>query len=368
MSEPLDNLELERFLTAVRSYSEDPPKSLSDWERAVIEFVRTMGGRVFKAKYSLLLFGDESKDRLIDLAREMQSKDRVTIEALFWIAFYEACHFKEGLYLKGSFDAGDIEIQALWDKVSDLSLGEYGMRANYVDFKLTRNIVEAELKKLRADAITAVSELRDAAEAQVKDRIRGIEEAVEKISGWDADLSGWQEKADALGKFYKNQLEKINFAGLSNAFSEMIRDKEKEKRVQVAYLSFLSFLLLLIPACYAYMTWGEIFNISLAWHAIPLIAAEGLLLYFFRIFLASYYSAKAQILQLSLRHNLCAFIESYGDFAARVRRDKDDRTLEKFEAVVFSGIVAGPDQVPSTFDGLDKLIEIAKAVRGSGKH
>jgi hypothetical protein len=67
-----------------------------------------------------------------------------------------------------------------------------------------------------------------------------------------------------------------------------------------------------------------------------------------------------QLLQLELKMAACGFIEEYAKFAT----ENEKADLSKFEALVFGGIVADLDKVPSTFDGIDALAGIVKEIRG----
>lgn len=84
-------------------------------------------------------------------------------------------------------------------------------------------------------------------------------------------------------------------------------------------------------------------------------------LYYFRVALSEYKSVKAQLLQIDLRRGLCMFIRGYADFSAGMK-GKDAAGLDKFESLIFSGLVANEDRIPSTFDGMDGLIKVAEAI------
>lgn len=48
----------------------------------------------------------------------------------------------------------------------------------------------------------------------------------------------------------------------------------------------------------------------------------------------------------------------------KFRKLYESETVEKFEALIFSGLAPTPDKVPTTFDGMDQFVEIIKAARG----
>lgn len=68
-------------------------------------------------------------------------------------------------------------------------------------------------------------------------------------------------------------------------------------------------------------------------------------------------------MQLELRKALCQFIQSYVDYSTVIKK-QDSAALEKFESLIFSGVVSDPEKVPSTFDGLDQIGALLKNVRG----
>ncbi|MDR6394641.1 hypothetical protein [Herbaspirillum seropedicae] len=192
-----------------------------------------------------------------------------------------------------------------------------------------------------------------------------------QIDGWNHELSNWETKFNELKALVVKQHSDLNFVGLSLAFSRLANQKKRELYVQILVAILL--VVLLIGAIgypgYLILTQKLEFTTVLAWatHASPVIAVELLLLYFFRITLRNYYSIKAQLLQLDLRYSLCAFIEGYADFAKRMKNSPEDKTLDRFESIVFSGITADIDNIPGQFDGIDQLATLVKAVRGELK-
>ena len=97
---------------------------------------------------------------------------------------------------------------------------------------------------------------------------------------------------------------------------------------------------------------------------LPRLSIEVILIYFFRIILQNYRSVKAQILQIELRKTLCQFIQSYVKYSSEIKK-QDSNALEKFESLIFSGVLSDPEKLPSTFDGLDQLGNFIKNIKGS---
>lgn len=97
-----------------------------------------------------------------------------------------------------------------------------------------------------------------------------------------------------------------------------------------------------------------------------ILALEVILIYFFRVVLSQFRSVKAQLLQIDLRVSLCQFIESYADYVGKLRKN-DSTALNKFEALIFSGLVTEEAGIPSTFDGAEQIASLIRSVRGGGK-
>lgn len=98
---------------------------------------------------------------------------------------------------------------------------------------------------------------------------------------------------------------------------------------------------------------------------LPLISLEIILLYFFRVVLHNYKSIKAQVLQIELRQTLCQFIQNYADYSKEIKKG-DPTALEKFESLIFSGIISDAENLPSTFDGMDQIGKLLSSLKGKG--
>jgi len=186
----------------------------------------------------------------------------------------------------------------------------------------------------------------------------------ESKAHWAAEVKGYKDTIGSYIEVLKEQRGRFNFVYLSKAFHEMHGEKKKELRF--AFLSMIVLgLVVVFPLVYQFV-FGSVISIGAAGlvmteagKLISLVGLEIALLYFFRIALKNYYSVKAQLLQLELRLSLCGFIESYADFA-KTRKSKDVDPLAKFESIIFAGITPDESNVPSTFDGVEQLLKIAK--------
>lgn len=108
----------------------------------------------------------------------------------------------------------------------------------------------------------------------------------------------------------------------------------------------------------------EVFKGLLVYVAPALLAGELLLLYFFRVVLHHFRSVKAQLLQIDLRIAICQFVESYAEYVSKIR-EKNANVLDRFESLIFSGLVADENGIPSTFDGTEQIANVIRSMRGS---
>lgn len=97
---------------------------------------------------------------------------------------------------------------------------------------------------------------------------------------------------------------------------------------------------------------------------LPLISIEVILIYFFRVILLNHRSVKAQIMQIELRQTMCQFIQNYTEYSSEIKKE-DAGELEKFESLIFSGVLSDPEKLPSTFDGMEQIGSLIKSIKNS---
>jgi len=158
----------------------------------------------------------------------------------------------------------------------------------------------------------------------------------------------------------------FNFVGLYDGFSKLLEKKKREEKFLLYSLGIMG-IVLLCPLLYQLIsTIGMDENSKLGFEKffmlIPLVSIEIILIYFFRILLINHKSVKAQIMQIELRQTLCQFIQNYTEYSSAIKKE-DSSALEKFESLIFSGIISNPEKLPSTFDGLDKIGGIIKTIK-----
>jgi hypothetical protein len=207
-----------------------------------------------------------------------------------------------------------------------------------------------------------------------------VDEKLVEISklkaNWDKEISIKLTRVHLLAENLKKLTSEYNFAGLVNGFIELRDSKNTEKRISVGLLFLLAALMLGIPIVQILYIFSQaitsksnpdidtlnIIKDLLIIIAPATIAIEFIIFYFFRVVLSNFRSIKAQLLQISLRMSLCKFIENYVDYA-KDNREKSSSSLEKFESIIFSGIMSDESKMPSTFDGVDQLTSLIKTFK-----
>ena len=203
-------------------------------------------------------------------------------------------------------------------------------------------------------------------------RIETSNTTVEKqLSSFKSELD---EKIDTV-KSLKETLDKqetaFNFVGLYKGFNSLAKRKQKESTNSFTFLVILSFALIIFPIygmITVYSPSSDINKYTPLNHLLaflPLISLELILIYFFRVVLHNYKSIQAQILQIELRQTLCQFIQNYADYSKEIKKD-DPTALDKFENLIFSGIINDAQNLPSTFDGMDQIGKLLSSLKSKG--
>jgi hypothetical protein len=184
---------------------------------------------------------------------------------------------------------------------------------------------------------------------------------------WDDEIAARTTEVNALKQQLDSAAASYNFVGLVDGFRRLVTQKNNEKRVAFITLVVIG-LVIIVPLVLELVFVAR--NISLIeefkgalLYALPaLFALEILLVYFFRVVLTHFRSIKAQLLQLELRTALCQFIQGYSAYASKIK-EKDASALEKFESLIFSGLIADEGKLPSTFDGTEQLAKLIGSLR-----
>lgn len=166
----------------------------------------------------------------------------------------------------------------------------------------------------------------------------------------------------------KEQRQEFNFIRLVDAFQHMRNNKEGDLMIAQDLNRLQQIIIILILSAKIYWLYHINLNsikleivIMMVISSILLIAV---LIYFFRISLINIKSIKSQILQLDLRLSLCQFIHNYAEDSEKMRSENMKDSLDRFESIIFSPIVANEEQIPATFDNLDQFIKMMNVANG----
>ena len=196
----------------------------------------------------------------------------------------------------------------------------------------------------------------------IQDTESKIAESLKKAEDLKKDVNLLDEK---LAK----QKTEFNFIGLSDGFNSLRKQKVKELNGErgVYWILMLSIIGLIIYKLYWTVNYLNEPNPNLQLLIVVSISFVLMLLvviYFFRISLVNIKSIRSQILQIDLRLTLCQFIHNYQNDTSGFRNAEIKDSLDKFEAVIFSPIVATDDKIPTTFEGIEQLSGLIGLVKG----
>ncbi|AUG08122.1 hypothetical protein [Pseudomonas sp. S09G 359] len=241
------------------------------------------------------------------------------------------------------------ELLSILSRVSDFEYTVGSSQVRYAGHQMLINVVQHYLYHPNLVSLKDLPEVIKRSEAERE----GAEQA---ILDRETRVSALAEKLETYETAF-------NFVGLYSGFKSLKITKVSEKNWNFLFLLVLGFLLL-VPIVVKFFNVLEAPAKSgsdiISFFA--LAGLELLLLYFFRVALQNFRSIKAQLLQIDLRMTLCQFVQSYAEYS-KGAPDGSKGLLERFEQVVFSGIVNDESAIPSTFDGLDKLAELVGKIR-----
>ncbi|HEH9404002.1 TPA: hypothetical protein SIA26_001470 [Aeromonas bestiarum] len=299
------------------------------------------------------------------------------------------------LFYEGYLTSG-IELSSDYNNVIKLSkdnTGNFSENAQeYINFTM-RDLSTHLFRKLMSSP-----------EVKVIKEISGTVSSANSLTQeWNDKLAEKIEKADNLKKSIEGYTDAFNFVGLHQGFDKLHKRKVEEKNRLIGLMFFLAILTIspfAAKICDIYFPSTPVTtslegngkhqptkedkqdtsvseeknetsskkdegNISnKLFNLLPVISFAAILLYFFRVLLFNYKSVCAQVLQIELRMTLCRFIQHYSEHAAAIKKNSDV-TLDRFETVIFSGLVSNDSDLPATFDGVEQLASLFKTMKGS---
>ncbi len=291
----------------------------------------------------------------VNALREFDPPKNTVIDNVFWMSYRFLCEFD---FLVGAGKELSMELHSIKKSIQD--------DIDKMDDHLRSQIVYASFVM---PANIAKQFINDESIGAFRDFEKKKSEAEELREKWDAEIKEKEREVNQL----KDQLDKyktaFNFVGLYQGFSELREQKEKE-----LFWSFLSLITMgvvtLSPLVLEIVAvlFGVYQPTNLTSERllilIPIASIEVILIYYFRVILVNNRSIKAQLMQIELRQTLCQFIQSYSEYSAKIKKE-DKSALEKFENLIFSGVISDPGKIPSTYDGLDQIGNLIKNIKNS---
>lgn len=239
-------------------------------------------------------------------------------------------------------------------------IGDLDSKKNGITDTLSKKLGGA-LEKLEATTIKSIDDINNNYSALVKS-VRDGEVSVKKSSDNVLKMIG---EIDAIEVKVKKYRQEYNFVGLNDGFLKMKKDKELElENIKIDYKSLFGILLFapVIMFFVAFFKSSEpLKNVGYFYFVFPVVTFELVLIYFFRLSYLEAKSIRTQLVQIDLRLNLCAFIQGYVEY----RKDNGkriDKLLESFDSLIFSPIQVNDINIPSMFDGIDAIANLANKI------
>lgn len=333
--------------------------SMPEEERT--EYVRTLSTELIAAlntKQNL-----QTVDRGEDFFAKMTGEIRSAFHGDFSFHSIEEAHFAYARLLRILSFGG-------FHDFSDHPIVNFYLWPHYKEINQKR----IDLIRFEIPSEHILSPYKTALDKTVK-HVEHLEQWEEHLTGWqksvEGNLQSWQGRADDTEKRYQNIVEGQNYLGLARAFVNLINQKKIELANTWKVLCGIGAAVLLVPMIYLFVGNSDFLqdliagNIKFSSVSIFVfsIVLEALLLYYFRIAYSQWSSIKHQILQLNLRHQMCAFANEYAHSSSGMDRN----TLSKFENLVFSELSQDANTPPSIYDAVDSIAKVIGSIRNGGK-
>jgi hypothetical protein len=188
-----------------------------------------------------------------------------------------------------------------------------------------------------------------------------------KREKWEVELAEREARVESLKSELKKYETSFNFVGLFQGFDDLSKEKKIEKN-SILFLIFLLGISIVAPLLLEiYIVYSNISDLSnfkdlFLLSLIPAASLIAILIYYFRVLLFNYKSVKSQLLQIELRKTLCRFIQHYSEYSSKLKQ-QDKESLSKFENIIFSGIVSDNEKLPSSYDGMEQLVNLIKSIK-----
>ena len=294
-------------------------------------------------------------DQYLSSLRDFDASKLTGIDHIYSMSYRFLCEFD---FLVGAGKELSMELRSIKNKIqndNDEIDDDVRSQIIYASFVMPANIAKQFINDANIGVFKEFEQKKSEAE-ELRDK-------------WESEIAQKEEEVTQL----KNKLDEyktgFNFVGLYQGFSDLREEKQKE-----AFWLFLSLIamgvVILSPLIFQLM--AVVFDIynpkSITSEPllifIPIVSIEVILIYYFRVILINHRSTKTQLMQIELRQTLCQFIQSYAEYSAKIKKE-DESALDKFENLIFSGVISDPGKIPSTYDGLEQIGNVIKSIKKS---
>lgn len=294
-------------------------------------------------------------DQFIEWLRDFDPSKPADIDYIYSMSYRFLCEFD---FLVGAGKELSMELRSIKNKIQqDTDEIDDNVRSQiiYASFIMPANIA----KEFINDANIGV----------FKDFEKKKLEAEKLKSQWDEEIQAKESAVNALRDKLAQYKTAFNFVGLYEGFTGLAEKKKKEAFWLFVSLICMGVLILTPFTAEIFLTVTGIIDaktlgLDHLMVLLPLISIEVILIYFFRVILLNHRSVKAQIMQIELRQTLCQFIQDYTEYSSKIKKE-DAAALEKFESLIFSGVLSDPEKLPSTFDGMEQIGNLIKSIKNS---
>jgi len=293
-------------------------------------------------------------NQFLQWVRDFDSSKNDHIDHIFCIAYRFLCEFD---FLVGPGQELGMELRRIKGQIeNDVAEMDDTVRSQiiYASYVMPANIAKEFIND---------SNIASFREFEAK---KSEAETLKKL--WDEEIKVKKAETDAIKEKLSEYKTGFNFVGLYKGFEKLGENKDKEAAKLFWALIVMGIVILLpllieiiVAASGVYQ--GKVLGLDHLFVIIPLISVEIIMIYFFRVILQNLTSVRAQKMQIELRQTLCQFIQSYAEYSEKMKK-QDKTALEKFENLIFSGILADPEKLPSTFDGIDQIGNLVKSLKG----
>lgn len=220
-----------------------------------------------------------------------------------------------------------------------------------------------------ADSRTQIEKLTNESLSTINNSFNSIIHSIKtdanEVSKLASDISKSLEEIKALEERVSKLRTEYNFVGLSSGFNHIKEKKDEELRTaEVFYKNlfgcmFICPLVIIVLHVFFPEKLPQGYNVLQI--ILPFLTIEMVMLYFFRLSYLEAKSLRAQLLQIDLKLSLCSFIDNY----VKYRKEHNTnvrKVLDSFDAVIFSPIQSNENNIPSMFDGVEVLANLADKI------